>query len=155
MRAMPRSTSTPFSRTIKGFCPSSRRSTRSSRARCVGKGTQESGDGGIRRFRRRKSDKLVREMNATSFQQVRTHLLKVSRVEVRDELKRKAPDARIVVNGTAPTGEIGFTGAAPTRMMSAVENPPRHMPERSSSNEISRLRSVTLDKQLSAAFCFC
>ena len=46
--------------------------------------------GRIRRFHRRKSDKLMREMKATLLQQVESHLLKVSLVRLSAELKRKA-----------------------------------------------------------------
>jgi DNA polymerase I-like protein with 3'-5' exonuclease and polymerase domains len=52
--------------------------------------------GRIRRFRRRKSDKLMREMKATLLQQVESHLLKVSLIRLREALKRKGLDARIV-----------------------------------------------------------
>lgn len=53
--------------------------------------------GRIRRFRRRKSDKLMREMKATLLQQVASHLPKVSLVKLGVELKSKVQDARIVV----------------------------------------------------------
>jgi DNA polymerase I len=52
--------------------------------------------GRIRRFRRRESDKLKREMKATLLQQVESHLLKVSLVRLSGEIRRRGLDARIV-----------------------------------------------------------
>ncbi len=52
--------------------------------------------GRIRRFPRRKSDKLMREMKATLLQQVESHLLKVALVRLSDEIKRRGLSARIV-----------------------------------------------------------
>ena len=52
--------------------------------------------GRVRRFPRRRSDKLMREMKATLLQQVESHLLKVSLVRLSAELKRSGMDARIV-----------------------------------------------------------
>ena len=52
--------------------------------------------GRIRRFPRRKSGKLRREMKATLLQQVESHLLKVSLVRLSAELKKTGLDARIV-----------------------------------------------------------
>jgi DNA polymerase I len=54
--------------------------------------------GRIRRFHRRKSDKLMREMKATLLQQAESHLLKVSLVRRSAELKEKGLDARIVAS---------------------------------------------------------
>jgi DNA polymerase I len=52
--------------------------------------------GRIRRFRRRKSDKLMREMKATLLQQVESHLLKISLVRLSGEIRRRLLAARIV-----------------------------------------------------------
>ncbi len=52
--------------------------------------------GRIRRFPKRDSDKLMREMKATLLQQVESHVLKVSLVKLDSELKKKGLDARIV-----------------------------------------------------------
>ena len=52
--------------------------------------------GRIRRFHRRKSDKLMREMKATLLQQVESHLLKVSLAKLSAELHRKDLGTRIV-----------------------------------------------------------
>lgn len=52
--------------------------------------------GRIRRFRRRKSDKLMRELKATLLQQVESHLLKVSLAKLSAELHRKGLGAQIV-----------------------------------------------------------
>jgi DNA polymerase I len=52
--------------------------------------------GRIRRFPKRESDKLMREMKATLLQQVESHLLKVSLVKLRDQISRRGLDARIV-----------------------------------------------------------
>jgi DNA polymerase I len=52
--------------------------------------------GRIRRFPRRKSDKLMREMKATLLQHVESHLLKVSLVKLSVEIRRRGLDARIV-----------------------------------------------------------
>jgi DNA polymerase I-like protein with 3'-5' exonuclease and polymerase domains len=52
--------------------------------------------GRIRRFRRRESDKLMRDMKATFLQQVESHILKVSLARLSTELKDKGMDARIV-----------------------------------------------------------
>jgi DNA polymerase I len=50
----------------------------------------------IRRFHKRESDKLMREMKATLLQQVESHLLKVSLVRLRGELSSRCLDARVV-----------------------------------------------------------
>jgi DNA polymerase-1 len=52
--------------------------------------------GRIRRFPRKDSDKLMREMKATLLQQVESHLLKVSLVRLSGEIRRRGLDARIV-----------------------------------------------------------
>ena len=52
--------------------------------------------GRIRRFRKRKSDRLMREMKAALLQQVESHLLKVSLITLSDEINKKGLDARIV-----------------------------------------------------------
>ena len=52
--------------------------------------------GRIRRFPRRESDKLMREMKATLLQQVESHLLKVSLVKLGGEIRKRGLDARIV-----------------------------------------------------------
>jgi DNA polymerase I len=52
--------------------------------------------GRIRRFHKRTSNKLMREMKATLLQQVESHLLKVSLIKVGTEIERKGLDARIV-----------------------------------------------------------
>jgi DNA polymerase I len=52
--------------------------------------------GRIRRFRKRDSDKLMREMKATLLQQVESHLLKISLVRLSGEITAKGLDARIV-----------------------------------------------------------
>jgi DNA polymerase I len=52
--------------------------------------------GRFRRFPRKESGKLKREMKATLLQQVESHLLKVSLVRLSVELKEKDLDARIV-----------------------------------------------------------
>ncbi|MBI5250756.1 MAG: hypothetical protein HY912_14795 [Desulfomonile tiedjei] len=52
--------------------------------------------GRIRRFPKRESDKLMREMKATLLQQVESHLLKASLVRLSAELKERGLDARIV-----------------------------------------------------------
>jgi DNA polymerase I len=52
--------------------------------------------GRIRRFPRKESGKLKREMKATLLQQVESHLLKVSLVRLSVELKAKEMNARIV-----------------------------------------------------------
>ncbi|MGB6064554.1 MAG: DNA polymerase [Desulfomonilaceae bacterium] len=52
--------------------------------------------GRIRRFSRRRSDKLMREMKATLLQQVESHLLKTSIVRLSNEIRRRGLDARIV-----------------------------------------------------------
>ena len=52
--------------------------------------------GRIRRFHRRTSNKLMREMKATLLQQVESHLLKVSLIKVGTEIERKGLNARIV-----------------------------------------------------------
>jgi DNA polymerase I len=52
--------------------------------------------GRIRRFRRRESDKLKREMKATLLQQVESHILKVSLVRLSSELRKRGLDARTV-----------------------------------------------------------
>ncbi len=50
----------------------------------------------IRRFRRRKSDKLMREMKATLLQQVESHLLKLSLLKIGGEISKIGLDARMV-----------------------------------------------------------
>ncbi len=50
--------------------------------------------GRIRRFPKRVSDKLMREMKATLLQQVESHLLKLSLVGIGTELKERGLDAR-------------------------------------------------------------
>jgi DNA polymerase I len=50
----------------------------------------------IRRFPKRESDKMMREMKATLLQQVESHLLKVSLVRISEEIEKKSLDARIV-----------------------------------------------------------
>lgn len=52
--------------------------------------------GRIRRFPKRESDKLMREMKATLLQQVESHLLKVSLVKLSSEIRRRGLDTRIV-----------------------------------------------------------
>ena len=52
--------------------------------------------GRIRRFAKRESNKLMREMNATLLQQVESHLLKVSLIMLTKEIIRRVLDARIV-----------------------------------------------------------
>jgi len=52
--------------------------------------------GRIRRFPRKESDKLMREMKATLLQQVESHLLKVSLVRLSAEFEEKGLDARMV-----------------------------------------------------------
>jgi DNA polymerase I-like protein with 3'-5' exonuclease and polymerase domains len=52
--------------------------------------------GRIRRFHKRESDKLMREMKATLLQQVESHLLKVSLIRLSAEIRRRGMDARIV-----------------------------------------------------------
>jgi DNA polymerase-1 len=52
--------------------------------------------GRIRRFPKRESNKLMREMKATLLQQVESHLLKVALVRLNTEIKGKGLDARIV-----------------------------------------------------------
>lgn len=52
--------------------------------------------GRIRRFRRRRSEKLMREMKATLLQQVESHLLKVTLVRLSVELKERGLACRIV-----------------------------------------------------------
>jgi len=52
--------------------------------------------GRIRRFHRRTSEKLKRQMKATLLQQVESHLLKVSLVKLHKELKTRDLEARIV-----------------------------------------------------------
>jgi DNA polymerase-1 len=54
--------------------------------------------GRIRRFHKRESDKLMREMKATLLQQVESHLLKVSLVKFSVEIRRRGLDARIVAS---------------------------------------------------------
>ena len=54
--------------------------------------------GRIRRFHKRESDKLMREMKATLLQQVESHLLKVSLVMLSEEIRRRGLDARIVAS---------------------------------------------------------
>lgn len=54
--------------------------------------------GRIRRFPRRESDKLMREMKATLLQQAESHLLKVSLIRLHAEIKRRGLDARIVAS---------------------------------------------------------
>jgi hypothetical protein len=49
----------------------------------------------IPRFRRRKSDKLMRDMKVTLLQRVESHLLKVSLIRLSSELRRRGPHARI------------------------------------------------------------
>ena len=52
--------------------------------------------GRIRRFRKRKSDNLMREMKVTLLQQVESHLLKLALVRINNEIKRKGHDAYVV-----------------------------------------------------------
>jgi DNA polymerase I len=52
--------------------------------------------GRIRRFPKRESERLMREMKATLLQQVESHLLKVSLVKLSGEIRRRGLDARIV-----------------------------------------------------------
>jgi len=54
--------------------------------------------GRIRRFPRRESDKLMREMKATLLQQVESHLLKVSLTRLSGEIRKIGLDARIVAS---------------------------------------------------------
>jgi DNA polymerase I len=50
----------------------------------------------IRRFPKRESDKLIREMKATLLQQVESHLLKVSLIKISGEIRRRGLGAKIV-----------------------------------------------------------
>lgn len=52
--------------------------------------------GRIRRFPKSDSDKLMREMKATLLQQVESHILKASLVKLREEIRRRGVDGRIV-----------------------------------------------------------
>ena len=52
--------------------------------------------GRVRRFPKRESDKLMREMKATLLQQVESHLLKASLVQLSSEIKRRGLDGRTV-----------------------------------------------------------
>jgi DNA polymerase-1 len=52
--------------------------------------------GRIRKFRRRKSEKLMREMKATLLQQVESHILKVSLVSLSAEFKERGLEGLIV-----------------------------------------------------------
>lgn len=52
--------------------------------------------GRIRKFHRSRGKKLMRKMKATLLQQVESHLLKVSLVKLREGIRRRGMDARIV-----------------------------------------------------------